>query len=92
MKNAFGKFANLFKYDYSEDSTRVLTIKIKDRQHSKILHSADFAVVYNCSDGRQHYIHLNKKHQSFEWQYQPPSYYNLDERIALVKKPNLCKK
>ncbi|MCI8421291.1 MAG: hypothetical protein HFE34_03275 [Clostridia bacterium] len=89
LKNAFDKFNHLFKYDYSEDSTRVLTIKVKDTQHSKILHSADFAVVYDCSDGRQKYIHFNKKQQSYGWQYQPKSYYELDERITLIKKHNL---
>ncbi len=89
LKNAFDKFNHLFKYDYSEDSTRVLTIKVKDTQHSKILHSADFAVVYDCSDGRQQYIHFNKKQQSYGWQYQPKSYYELDERITLIKKHNL---
>ena len=89
LKNAFDKFNHLFKYDYSEDSTRVLTIKVKDTQHSKILHSADFAVVYDCSDGRQQYIHFNKKQQAYGWQYQPQSYYELDERIALIKKHNL---
>ena len=89
LKNAFDKFNYLFKYDYSEDSTRVLTIKVKDTQHSKILHSADFAVVYDCSDVRQQYIHFNKKQQSYGWQYQPQSYYELDERITLIKKHNL---
>ena len=92
LKNAFDKFNHLFKYDYSEESTRVLTIKIKDTKHSKILHSADFAVVYDCSDGRQQYIHFNKKQQSYGWQYQPKSYYELDERIALIKKHNLWQK
>ncbi len=86
LKNGFDKFNHLFDYDYSEDSTRVLTIKVKDQQHSKILHSADFAVIFDCSDGRQQYIHFNKKHQSYEWQYQPKSNYELDERIILIKK------
>lgn len=89
LKNAFDKFNHLFKYDYSEDSTRVLTIKVKDIQHSKILHSADFAVVYDCSNGRQQYIHFNKKQQSYEWQYQPKLYYELEKRITLIKKHNL---
>ena len=89
LKNAFDKFSHLFKYDYSEDSTRVFTIKVKDTQHAKIVHSADFAVVYDCSDGRQQYIHFNKKQQSYEWQYQPKSYYELDERISIIKKHNL---
>lgn len=89
LKNAFDKFNHLFKYDYSEDSTRVLTIKVKDTQHSKILHSADFAVVYDCSDGRQQYIHFNKKQQTYDWQYQPKSHYELGRRIALIKKHSL---
>ena len=92
LKNAFDKFNHLFKYDYSEDSTRVLTIKVKDAKHSKILHSADFAVVYDCSDGKQQYIRFNKKQQSYEWQYQPKSYYELDDRIALIKKYKLWQK
>ena len=71
LKNAFDKHAFRFKYDNCEDSTRVLTIKVKDRLYSKILHSADFAVVYDCNDGRQQYIHYNKKQQTYEWQYQP---------------------
>lgn len=89
LKNAFDKFNRLFKYDYTEDSTRVLTIKVKDTKHSKILHSADFAVVRDCSEKRQKYIHFNKKQQAYEWQYQPKSYYQLSERIALIKENHL---
>ena len=89
LKNAFDKFNRLFQYDHAEDSTRVLTIKVKDRQHSKILHSADFAVVYDCSDGRQQYIHFNKKQRSYTWQFQPKGYYELEERVALIKEHNL---
>ncbi|MCH5156631.1 MAG: hypothetical protein J1G02_02000 [Clostridiales bacterium] len=91
LKKGFDKFAHLFKYDYSEDSTRVLTIKVKDRQHSRILHSADFAVVHDGSKGQQ-YIHYNKNQQTYEWQYQPKSYYKLDERIAIIKENNLWQK
>ena len=89
LKRAFDKFSHLFQYDNCEDSTRVLTIKVKDRQHSKILHSADFAVVYDCDDDRQQYIHYNKKQQTYGWQYQPKSHYKLDERIATIKENNL---
>ena len=89
LKNAFDKFNRLFQYDYAEDSTRVLTIKVKDRQRSKILHSADFAVVYDCEDGKQQYIHFNKKQKSYTWQYQPKAYYALEERISAIKENNL---
>ena len=70
LRNAFDKFNRPFQYDYTEDSTRVLTIKVKDRQNSKILHSADFAIVndyYDKHDNKnQEYIHYNKKQNSFK--------------------------
>lgn len=89
LKSAFDKFNYWFSYDFTEDSTRVLTIKVKDKQHSKILHSADFAIVYDCSNGKQQYIHFNKKQQTYEWQYQPKAYYELLRRIDLIKKHRL---
>ena len=45
LKSAFDKHAKKFMYDDAEDSTRVITIKVKDRKNSKILHSCDFDVV-----------------------------------------------
>ena len=40
VTNPYG--GSIFGYDYTEDSTRVLTIKVKDRTNSRILHSCDF--------------------------------------------------
>ena len=51
----------IFGYNYSEESTRVLTIKVEDKVNSCILYSCDFCIIYNCSDGRQQYIRYNKK-------------------------------
>ena len=57
------KVAHRYGYDYSEDSTRVITIKVKDKKNSKILYSCDFAIVndYIDDDGNecQEYIHFN---------------------------------
>ncbi|MDE5841524.1 MAG: hypothetical protein K2H11_00935, partial [Malacoplasma sp.] len=63
LKEAFNKIINqgFTNFDYPENSTRVLTIKVKDQWNSKILYSADIAVVFDCEDGRQQYIHFNKK-------------------------------
>ena len=75
--------------DDAEDSTRVITIKVKDRQNSKILHSCDFAIVndYMDDDGneRQEYIHFNKKQKSYSWQEQPQGFYLLDEKEEWIK-------
>ncbi len=78
-----------FGYDYTEDSTRVLTIKVKDRVNSRILHSCDFCVIYECSNGRQQYIRYNKKHQCYSWEYQPKGYYNLPDKIKWIKNHKL---
>ncbi len=38
IRAALDQIAPQFGYDYAEDSTRVLTIKLKDRNNSKVLH------------------------------------------------------
>ena len=42
---AFNKYARKYGYDFCEDSTRVFTIKVKDRKNSRIRYSCDFAIV-----------------------------------------------
>ena len=76
-------------YDYAEDSTRVLTIKVKDRANSRILHSCDFCIINECGDGRQQYIRYNKKQNSYSWEYQPKGYLELPTKIEWVKKHGL---
>lgn len=89
IRLAFNKIARRYGYDDAEDSTRVITIKVKDRQNSKILHSCDFAIVndYMDDDGneRQEYIHFNKKQKSYSWQEQPQGFYLLDEKEEWIK-------
>ena len=79
----------IFGYDYTEDSTRVLTIKVKDRANSCILHSCDFCIIYECGDGRQQYIRYNKEQRSYSWEYQPKGYYDLPIKIEWIKKHKL---
>lgn len=80
---------SIFGYDYTEDSTRVLTIKVKDGANSRILHSCDFCIIYECSEGWQQYIRYNKKQRSYSWEYQPKGYYALPDKIKWVKKHKL---
>ena len=46
IRKALNRVARQHGYDYCEDSTRVLTIKKKDRPNSRIIHSCDFAIQY----------------------------------------------
>lgn len=86
---ALNKGAHRYGYDNAEDSTRVLTIKVKDKQNSKILHSCDFAIVndYIDDDGneRQEYIHFHKKQNRYSWQEQSYGYYLLDEKAEWIR-------
>lgn len=83
------KVVHHYGYDNAEDSTRVITIKVKDRNNSSILHSCDFAIVndYTDDDGneRQKYIHFHKKQKSYSWQKQPQGFYLLEEKADWIK-------
>lgn len=60
IRTAIDRIAPRYGYKSCENSTRVLKIKKVDAYHSHIIHSCDFAIVYNCGDGRQQYIRFNK--------------------------------
>lgn len=89
IKDALDKIAIHFRYDYAEDSTRVLTIKFKDKENSRILHGCDFAIVndYIDDDGYegQQYIHFNKKQNKYFWAEQPKGYYLLEAKADWIK-------
>lgn len=89
IRLALNKVIHHYGYDNTEDSTRVLTIKVKDRENSKILHSCDFAIVNDYIDDegneRQEYIHFNKKQKSYSWNEQPQGFYLLDEKVEWIK-------
>lgn len=89
VRLALNKVASRFGYGNAEDSTRVLTIKVKDKQNSRILHSCDFAIVndYIDDDGNecQEYIHFNKRQNRYSWQEQPQGFYLLDEKAEWIK-------
>ena len=71
------KFIDLFNkyfddsYDYSEDSTSVITIKKLNAQRNKIICSVDFAIVsyYEDEEGmeRQKYIRFDKNSGNYSW-------------------------
>lgn len=85
IKKAIDQVAPKYGYKYCEDSTRVLTIKKVNIFTSKILHSCDFALVYNCDDGRKQYIRFNKKNNNYTWEFQGKGFQNLEKKIAWLK-------
>lgn len=102
---AINMAARRYGYDYAEDSTRVITIKFKDRKNARIYHSCDFAIVntYEDEEGYEHqeYIHFNKKQNRYMWEEQSDGYHMLHEKEEWIKNNNhhgelrdlyLCKK
>lgn len=85
IKNAIDQIAPRYGYKHCEDSTMVLTIKKVNTYTSQILHSCDFALVYNCNDGRQRYIRFNKKSNNYTWEYQGKGFKNLEKKITWLK-------
>lgn len=89
LMDAFNRFARRYHYDFCEDSTRVFTIKVKDRDNSRILHSCDFAIVNDYGDHRQQYIRFNKKAGTYTWEEQPDGFYFINKKIEFCKDNSL---
>lgn len=85
IRNAIDYIAPKYGYKCCEDSTRVLTIKKVNTYTSRILHSCDFALVYNCGNGKQQYIRFNKKTGNYTWEYQGIGFKSLDQKIKWLK-------
>ena len=89
IRNAIDRVAPRYGYKTCEDSTRVLTIKKVNTWTSSIIHSCDFAIVYNCKDGRQQYIRFNKENYYYSWEFQGKGFVGLEKKIDWLKKENL---
>lgn len=89
IRTAIDRVAPRYRYKSCEDSTRVLTIKKVDTSHSRIIHSCDFAIVHNCTDGRQQYIRFNKDNNYYYWEYQGKGFVGLEKKMDWLKRENL---
>lgn len=87
---SFNKFTKKYGFDFSEDSTNVLTIKIKDTLNSKIIFSCDFAIVdeYFDKEGRwrQKILHHDKDNDVYKWQEREIPFYDYYDKIKEIKK------
>ena len=88
LMNAINRFASKYGYENCSDGTKVLNIKTIDSYRSRIIHSCDFAIVYNCNDGRPQYIRHNKKTNNYTWEYRPKGF-GLDMKEKWLKNNNL---
>lgn len=89
IRNAIDRVAPRYGYRHCEDSTRVLTIKKVNTWSASIIHSCDFAIVYNYKDGRQQYIKFNKESNYYSWEFQGKGFVGLEKKIDWLKKEKL---
>lgn len=89
IRTAIDRVAPRYGYKSCEDSTRVLTIKKVNSFTSRIIHSCDFAIVHNCTDGRQQYIRFNKDNNYYSWKYQAKGFADLNKKTDWLKKNGL---
>ena len=86
LREALNKIADKYQFDYPEDSTRVLTLKVKDRKNSKIVYSIDLAVV---NKEFTKYIHFNKasfiRENAYQWQGMPLGYNDFSNKFEALK-------
>lgn len=75
----------LYGYDNCENGTRVFTIKAKDTEHSRIIHSCDFAIVKNNHKNGEMYIRFNKNTHSYTWEMQSAGFKNLSAKEEFCK-------
>lgn len=85
IKNAVDRVAPKYGYKTCEELTRVLRIKKVNKYTCRIIHSCDFAIVYNCDNGNKQYIRFNKNNQNCTWEYQGKGFKNFEKRFNWLK-------
>lgn len=87
--NSLNKFGKKYGFGSCENSSRVITLKIVDNKHSKILYSYDIAIVNDYEDDNkewhQQLVYFNKKQNSYYWQEQPAPFYEFYNRVDAIK-------
>ncbi len=79
LREAFTRVSRHYGFQKCEDSTRVLTIKKIDYEHSSVFYSCDIAIVFFGEEG-QRYIRFNKETQRYTRELQQLSDSCLEER------------
>lgn len=68
--DAFRTVLKNTKYKDPQDSTSAITIKVVDKQKSRIEHSCDFAIIYydcNRSENGYYYLKHDKRQESYDF-------------------------
>lgn len=93
LKNAFDAKVQQYGYGFSEDSTRVLTIKTINIWNPRICFSCDFAIVREVKgkDGKTHHLYVfnDKDNNEYRWHERSKEYDGLKEKAGRIKQAGL---
>lgn len=87
IMDAFQKVLKGTNYNNPQDSTSAITIKVVDRKNKRIIHSCDFAIVYNVEDADAEYykyIRFNKAQNNYTWEIRKYSK-NINRKLNWLK-------
>lgn len=85
LLNAFREAVKGTSFSDPEDSTSVITIKAKDKTKSRILYSADFAVIYYENDNNdRYYKYIRRTGNQYTWEIRELSR-NIDAKYNWLK-------
>ena len=85
--NAFKKALKGYKYSDPQDSTSSFTIKVVDKNHNKIEHSCDFAIIYydeGIAENGYYYLRNNKNQGRYSFEFRELSR-NVDGKLEEIK-------
>ena len=87
LLKAFNQVVKNTDYDCPEDSKTAITIKVKDINNSKIIHSCDFAIIYYPNEDESNYykyVRHDKKNNVYTWEIRNCSRY-YDDKLNWLK-------
>lgn len=82
--NAFKRALKGTAYSAPKDSTSVITIKVVEKSHGKILYSCDFAIIY-YENGECYSLRNNKKQGSYAFVLRAKGN-DIDEKLCIILK------
>lgn len=85
LQKSINKYCRNYGFNPVQDKTIVMTIKSINHITNKILHSCDFAIVFDFKDGRQQYIRHNKSTNKYTWEYRDKAFDKLPDKIDWLK-------
>lgn len=89
---ALNKYTRRYGFSFAENSTGVITIKVKDKKNSKIKYSCDFAIVRFDDNGHKQFVKYDKKQNQYTWKLRGGDFADISVKLDWIKMKNYTNK